>query len=113
VKTLLYPSSTYSLQEAIGQYNVVCINVGPDGKIYLVLVLKTLDYRTECNGFTTFVKVISSSPQLYRVLIVSDGNIELDLTIEHEQFNIHDIQPLGNNLLLTCCRSHYRGPDID
>ena len=111
MKTSLHPSSTYSLREAIGERNVVGFNVGPRGEVYLVLALEPLDYRTEGNGFATFPKTVPGSPQRYRVLAVSEGDVELDLVIDHEKFNIHDIQPLADDLLLTCSRSEYRGPN--
>jgi hypothetical protein len=90
---------------------VVGFNVGPRGEVYLVLALEPLDYRTEDNGFATFAKTVPRSPQRYRVLAIREGDVELDLVIDHEPFNIHDIQPLADDLLLVCARSAYRGPN--
>jgi hypothetical protein len=43
-----------------------------------------------------------------------EGEVELDLVIDREPYNVHDIQPLAENLLLVCSRSEYRGPgDFD
>jgi hypothetical protein len=99
------------MREEIGERNVVGFNVGPRGEVYLVLALEPLDYRTEDNGFATFPKTVPRSPQRYRVLAIREGDVELDLIIDHEQFNIHDIQPLADDLLLVCARSTYRGPN--
>jgi hypothetical protein len=42
---------------------------------------------------------------------LSGSQIVLDVMIEGERFNIHDVQPLPGELLLACARSHYKGPD--
>jgi hypothetical protein len=107
----LHPSSTHSLREVIGESNVVGFNVGPSGEVYLVLALEPLDYRTEDNGFATFPKTVPASPKRYRILALREGGIELDVVVDREQFNIHDIQPLADHLLLACSRSEYRGPN--
>lgn len=99
------------MREQIGERNVVGFNVGPRGEVYLVLALEPLDYRTEDNGFATFPKTVPRSPQRYRVMAIREGDVELDLIIDHEKFNIHDIQPLGDDILLVCARSTYRGPN--
>jgi hypothetical protein len=99
------------MREAVDERNVVGFNVGPRGEVYLVLALEPLDYRTEDNGFATFPKTVPRSPQRYRVLAIREGDVELDLVIDHEPFNIHDIQPLADDLLLVCARSTYRGPN--
>jgi len=111
MKKPFQPSSTYSMREAIGESNVVGFNVGPNGEVYLVLALEPLDYRTEGNGFATFAKTVPRSPQRYRVLAIREGDMELELVIDREYFNIHDIQPLADDLLLVCARSMYRGPN--
>ncbi len=108
MKTPLHPSSTYSIAEIIGQRDVVGFNVGPGGEVYIVMALKPLDYRTTGASSATFAKTIPSTPQKYRVLALNAGKVELDVVIEHERFNIHDIQPVGNEILLACLRSVYR-----
>jgi hypothetical protein len=108
------PSSTCSFRSAIGSGHVVGFNVGPNEDVYLMLALGPLDYRTECNGFASFAKAIPDSAQRYRVLAMRRGDIELDVCIEGEQFNLHDVQPMRNELLLVCARSQYRSPgDFD
>ena len=88
------------------------MNVGPDRQLYSVIALGKLDYRTEDPSGAGFAKTMPEQPQAYRVIALHDGEITLDVLIRHERFNIHDIQPLpGNELLLVCCRSHYRGPN--
>lgn len=84
-------------------------NVGPDGEVYVLLAVEKMDYRTEAGGGASFAKIVPDSPQQYRVLVFRKGELELDLAIHGERFNIHTIQPLGNDLLLACSRSRYRG----
>lgn len=109
MKKVLRPTFSCNLKETIGNQTVVAFNVGPSGEVYVLLAVDTLDYRTEDNGFASFAKIIPDSPQRYRVLIIRKGELELDLVVSGERFNIHEIQPLGSNLLLTCSRSQYRG----
>lgn len=111
MKIPIQASSTYSLHEHIGEHTIVGFNTGPSGEVYFVLALDPLDYQTKSDGFASFPKTIPDSSQRYRILCINGGSIELDLLIDNEQFNIHDIQPLANELLLACSRSRYRGPD--
>lgn len=105
----LHPSSTYSLRETIGDCNVVAFNIGPTGEVYLVLALESLDYRAECNGFASFAKTVPDSPQRYRILAFRESRVELDFVVDREPFNIHEVQPITDGLLLACSRSEYRG----
>ncbi len=91
---------------------LVALNVGHDSQLYAAIALNELDYRIGASTGAIFAKTIPDFPQTYRVLAIRDGNITLDLRIENEKLNIHDIQPLPNDeLLLVCCRSVYKGPD--
>jgi hypothetical protein len=49
-------------------------------------------------------------PQKYRVVALSGGETVSDLLIEGEPSNIHQVQPLGDEILLICARSRYKGP---
>lgn len=109
MKKALHPTVSHSLNELIGDQTTVAFNVGPSGEVYFLLAVDTPDYRTKDSGFGSFAKITPDSPQRYRVLILRDGDLELDLVISGERFNIHEIQPLGNDLLLACSRSEYRG----
>ena len=111
MKKVLRPSLSYTFKEAIGDHTIVDLNVGPSGEVYLLLAMDPLDYRTESNGFASFVKITPDVPQRYRVLVFRRGELELDLVIHGERFNIHTVQPLGDDLLLVCARSRYRGKD--
>ncbi len=99
------------LAPTIGDGELVAFNVGPDGATYLVVALKPLDYQTEQPGWAGFAKTVPEAPQQYRVVALSGSQTVLDVLIEGERFNIHDVQPLPNELLLVCARSHYKGPD--
>ena len=91
---------------------LVTVDVGPDFRIYGVVALEEIDYRTEEAGGVSFAKTVPDSPQSYRVFALHDGIPTLDVTIDHEPYNIHEVQPLPNEeLLLVCGRSRYRGPD--
>ncbi|NHZ81501.1 hypothetical protein F2P44_19790 [Massilia sp. CCM 8695] len=111
MKKVLLPTLSYTLKEAIGKHTFITFNVGPGGEVYVLLALDTLDYRTKDNAFASFAKTVPDSPQRYRVLVFRKGELELDLAIHGERFNIHTIQPLGNDLLLACSRSEYRRED--
>jgi hypothetical protein len=100
-----------SLAPVIGDGKLVAFNVGPDGVAYLVVALKTLDYRIEQAGWASFAKTIPEQPQKYRVVGLSGSEPVLDVVIEGERFNIHDVQPLPDELLLVCARSYYKGLD--
>src|SRR5689334_15442053 len=109
MKKDLHPTFSCNLNEAIDDQTIVAFNAGPNGEVYIMLAVDTLDYQTKDNGFASFAKIIPDSPQRYRVLLFRKGELELDLAICGEQLNIHEIQPLGNDLLLACSRSQYRG----
>lgn len=104
-------SPVVSLAPVIGGGELVAFNAGPDGVTYLVVALKPLDYRTEQPGWASFAKTVPEQPQKYRVVGLSGSQTVVDVVIEGERFNIHDIQPLSDELLLVCARSHYKGPD--
>ena len=105
------PSSEVSLARAIGDASVVAFNVGPGGEAWLVLALRPLDDRTQDNGFAIFPKTMPDVPQRYRVVCVRSGLVELDVAIDGEPFNLHEVQPVGDLILLACSRCQYRGPD--
>ncbi|MCE3606034.1 hypothetical protein LXA47_20845 [Massilia sp. P8910] len=111
MKKVLLPTFSYTLKEAIGKHTFITFNAGPGGEVYVLLARDTLDYRTKDNAFASFAKIIPDSPQRYRVLVFRQGELELDLPIHGARFNIHTIQPLGNDLLLACSRSEYRRED--
>jgi hypothetical protein len=104
----LWPVANLSL--LIGDGQLVAFNVGPDQLTYLVIALEPLDYRIEQPGWASFAKTIPQQPQKYRVVALSGPQPVLDVVIKGERFNIHDVQPLGDELLLVCARSHYKEP---
>jgi hypothetical protein len=90
---------------------LVALNVGPDGCVYLVIAMHPLDYRIEQSSGASFAKTVPDQPQTYRVIGLSGGRPVLDVVIDGERFNVHDVQPLLDELLLVCLRSHFRGSD--
>jgi len=111
MKRSLQLSPVVSLTSFTGDGELVAFSVGPDRMIYLVVALRPLDYRTQKPGEASSPKTIPVQPQSYRVIGLSDARPVLNVVIEQERFNIHYIQPLLDELLLVCARSHYRGPD--
>src|SRR5258708_29834544 len=87
---------------------LVAFNVGADGTAYIVIALAPLDYSAVGTGRAVFPKTMPDHPQTYRVIALSPDRPVLDVKIEQEPFNIHHIQPLGDDLLLVCARSHYK-----
>jgi hypothetical protein len=102
-----------SIGKRLAGGKLVALNVGPDGVVYLVVAHEPLDYRTTASG-PTFAKTRPDAPQRYRVIGLLEDELVFETQIEREAFNIHDVQPLGDELLLVCSRSMFRGPgDID
>ena len=86
----------------------VAFDIGPDEQAYLAFAQQPLDYRVE-RSHGSFVRTRGREPQTYRVLAFSEIGCSLDLTISDEPFNIHSVQPLGEELLLACARCVYHG----
>lgn len=114
MKKILTPSFSCDLTETIGKHAIVSFNVGPAGEVCVLLAVEVMDDRTRNAGLASFAKTTLDSPRQYRVLVLREGELELDLTIRGERFNMHKVQLLGDDLLLACARSHYRGDgDVD
>jgi hypothetical protein len=109
MKRCLRLSPILSLGPLIGDDKLVAFSVGPGGVVYLVVALKPLDYRW--SGWASFAKTVPNHPQSYRVIGIDGPQVVLNVAIEGERFNVHDVQPLPNELLLVCARSYYRGRD--
>jgi len=95
-------SPVVSLEPFIGSGEVVAFDVGPDGVVYVVVALEPLEYRSEGPGGASFVKTVHDRPQNDRVVGLSGSEVVLDIRIEGEKSDIHDIQPLPVALLLVC-----------
>lgn len=89
---------------------LVAFNVGADDVLYTAFALESLDDRTRSDG-ASFAITTPSAARRYRLIAWRDGETLLDLVVDNEPFDIHEIQPVGDDLLLVCCRSCYRGPD--
>ncbi|MEK8034064.1 hypothetical protein AACH06_24840 [Ideonella sp. DXS29W] len=104
----LAASAQFALPNAAGQ-NLVAFNVGPDRVAYFVFALEELDYLD-----AGFAKATHDQPQRFRVVAMREDDVELDIEIADEPFNLHLVQPLGDGILVACARSVYRGPaDVD
>jgi len=111
--TAITPSFTHALEDTLGAAGqIVAFDAGPRADAYIVVALKPLDYRTAAaKNQASFVKTVPEAAQRYRVVGVRAGEVELDVCIEDEKFNVHHVQPLGDELVLACARSYYRGPN--
>jgi len=90
---------------------IVAFNIGADGSACFVIAEEPLDYRSGSPQQASFPKTMPDRPQRYRVVVLRGGEVELDVPITDEPFNIHEVQPLGDDLLLACCRSYRRSKD--
>lgn len=111
MRKILVPSFSCTFKETIGEQTIVAFNVGPLGEVYILLAVETPDDRTTDHGGACFARIVPDASQRYRVLVFRKGELELYLAIHDERFDIHLIQPLGNDLLLACARCEYRGRD--
>lgn len=109
MKRIVKLKPVVSLTQWIGVDEIVGFNVGPDGCVYLILAQKVLDVR-HVTTRGSFAKSVPNQPNRYHVVGLCGAKEQLNVIIENERFNIHDIQPLGDELLLVCGRSAYRGP---
>jgi hypothetical protein len=108
---ILSLSPVAKLSSLFSEGQLVAFDVAPEGDVYFVIALRPLDLRFVNPGGASFAKTIPERPQNYRVFALSGNKPFLDIVIENERFNIHYVQPLVDELLLVCARSHYRGPD--
>ncbi|MFO0811313.1 MAG: hypothetical protein U0746_22005 [Gemmataceae bacterium] len=111
MKRSLRLSPVASLAPLIDGGELVAFNVGPDGIVYVLVAFRPLDYRIQTPQGPSFAKTTPDRPQRYRVIGLSGPQPVLDVAIDDERFNIHDVQPLPDELLLVCARSYFRGPD--
>src|SRR5712671_6793307 len=109
MKHRLFLSPIASVSSVLAGGALVAFSAGPTGVVYFVIALNPLDYRTEQPGWASFAKTVPDKPQSYRVVGLSGSDVILDIVIENEPFNIHHVQPLNDELLLVCSRSHYKG----
>lgn len=102
----------YAVMEAgEGDTEVVAFNVGPDFRPYVVAACDPLDYHRIGAGGASFSIVTPGRPQKYRVISIEGPCVALDLSVGPVLFNVHDVQPLGDGILLACARSYRRGPE--
>ncbi len=102
-------SPVSSITSLVGDGKLVAFNVGPDGAVYLVIALQCLDHQIKRRGRTDHPKSVPNQLRRYRVVTLLEGRPTLDLLIEGERFNIHDIQPLVDEFLLVGIRSVCQG----
>ncbi|WP_155638636.1 hypothetical protein [Burkholderia cepacia] len=104
----MLPLASIDSLSATGE--LVAFNVGADDALYMAFALEPLDDRTRSDG-ASFAITTPSAAQRHRLIAWRDGDTLLDLVVDNEPFDIHEIQPVGDDLLVVCCRSSYRGPD--
>lgn len=88
---------------------IVAFDIGVDGFPYAVIATGPLDDRTVSPGGASFPKIRPETPQGYQIYRLHEGEAQLLTAIEREAFNIHHVQPLGEDqLLLACARCEHR-----
>ncbi|HDR9763770.1 TPA: hypothetical protein QDC44_008055 [Burkholderia cepacia ATCC 25416] len=87
---------------------LVAFNVGADDALYAAFALEPLDDRTRSDG-ASFAITTPLAAQRHRLIAWREGETLLDLVVDNKPFDIHEIQPVGDDLLVVCCRSSYRG----
>jgi hypothetical protein len=108
MSTRLELSPVASLSRFLDDGELLAFGAGPDGLVYLASALRPLDYRFGQPGGASFPKDVPERPQAYRVVSLAGERVVLDVVIEDEPFNVHHVQPLGDDeLLLACARSHH------
>jgi hypothetical protein len=105
----LHPHAVVAPDE--GGPQVVAFNIGPDHRPYVVTAHEPLNYRRSDSSGASFPTVTPENPQKYRVVRIGDPGAALDLTLENVALNVHEVQPLGDMILLVCSRTYRRGPD--
>lgn len=109
------PVTTFSLKDWATAETLVAFNAGPDGAVHLVFALHAPDYE-EQHGFAVFPKVCGAVAQDYRIVTIRDAAVVWERVVTNEAFNIHEVQPVGEHLLLACARSEHRadsGADLN
>lgn len=100
------------LSSYLKEDKLVAFNVDAQGRVFVLIAQKDLDYRMHDSRGASFAKTEPDIPQVYRALAFYESRLLLDVQINEERFNIHDIQPLPDDeLLLICARSNYRSPE--
>jgi hypothetical protein len=90
---------------------LVALGIGYDGDAYAAFALNRDDTSFEQPGWATFFKTRPDEPQAYRLLSWRSEEVTAEILIRGEPFNITEVQPLGDDLLLVCprCRRNPSG----
>ncbi|MFD0321424.1 hypothetical protein [Lysobacter gummosus] len=89
-----------------GSGELVAFDPGPQRTLYTLHTLGSPDHRGDGPASSKHRPVAS---RRYRAQAWLDGECVLDAIIDDKHHNIHHLQPLGDDLLLACARSHQRG----
>lgn len=93
---------------------IVAFDIGADGHPYLLTASRPVEYVNEVPGGAIFPQIRPKAPQRYHIYRLESGQPRLLMTVEDEAFNIHAVQPLGEDrFLLACARSQYRDEGAD
>lgn len=83
----------------LADHQLVAFNVGHDHAFYGL-------WAPRADANDAFVaRVAMYSPRRYRAIAVHDGVRCLDIVIDDSSFDLHDLQPLGEDLLVISARS--------
>lgn len=89
-----------------GSGELVAFDPGPQRTLHTLHTLGSPDHR---GGGPASSKHRPVASRRYRAQAWLDGECVLDAIIDDKHHNIHHLQPLGDDLLLACARSHQRG----
>jgi hypothetical protein len=104
------PNAVADISNRLTGFDVVSIDPGPTGELYVLAVESPADYRVETTG-ATYARTQIDHEQVFLVLRV-EGDSVTEYRIGGQKWNYHHVQPLPNNeLLLVCSRCHYRDKD--
>jgi hypothetical protein len=91
--------------------HVISLGLGPDGALYVLAIVPPLDYKEEQPGWAIFQKIRPDRPNTF-VVLQCQGRTVNRIEISNQSWTFHHVQPLpGDEILLVCARSMYRGPD--
>jgi hypothetical protein len=100
------------LQSHLENLEVVDLSFGHDGALYVLAIVPPVDYREQVPpDAVAWPKIRPDRPNDF-VVLRCRGHAVNRIEIPNQPWNFHDVQPLADEeLLLTCARSMYRGPD--
>jgi hypothetical protein len=99
IQTALIPLHRFDAD--LSEHRLIASNIGYDHALYGL-------WAPRLDADDTFKLRTQRSPRRYRATAIRDGIRTLDIAIDDAPFDLHDIQSLGEDLLLISARSQRR-----